>query len=345
MGGAMWGLMIFEHAHHPRIWFDEEKQFAASVADFLVLAYEDQERRKAEDQIRLMNEELEQRVLARTADLQRSNEDLQQALDRLERTQNQLVTSEKMAALGELVAGVAHEINTPVGVAVTAASHLQQRTETIRQQYEANAIKRSELEKYITVAAESSRMLLNNLARASDLVQSFKKVAVDQSSHQHRVFNVHSYTDELLLSLRPKLKKSPHRIEIHCADDLNVESDPGAFGQVLTNLIMNALLHAYEEDEAGTITIRMDLRDQDHLYIVFSDDGRGIPAENLGRIFDPFFTTKRGKGGSGLGLHILYNIVSAQLDGSIHCESTPGMGTTFTVSFPVIVAGDPGQEE
>ncbi|MBI2421806.1 MAG: ammonium transporter [Candidatus Hydrogenedentes bacterium] len=332
MGGEVWGLLFFEQTGVQRHWYPEEEQFAASSADFLVMAYEEAERLRVEEEIRQINEQLEHRVHARTAELQTSNQELRETLERLERTQNKLVNSEKMAALGELVAGVAHEINTPVGVAVTATSHLQLKTEEFLRQYDAGQIKKSELERYLRLAGESTTMLMSNLTRAADLVQSFKKVAVDQTSEAMRVFDLREYVHEVLLSLRPKLKKTEHDILVHCPEDLQLRTFPGALSQILTNLIMNSLIHGFEEKEAGKIEITFS-PEESELLMTYRDNGKGIPPEYLGRIFDPFFTTRRGSGGSGLGLHILYNIVSQQLQGSIHCESEPGVGTAFFVRF------------
>ena len=338
-GKELWGILCLEDQSGRREWHPEEYQFAGSVADFLVLAYEDQDRRIAEETVRGMNEALEARVEERTTELRSSNDQLRQTLDRLERTQTQLVTAEKMAALGELVAGVAHEINTPVGIAVTAASHLEEKTRKTLETYDGGALKRTDLESYLRLANESSRMLMSNLTRAADLVQSFKNVAVDQSSEARRMFNLRDYIEEILLSLRPKLKKTKHKVEVDCPDGIELNSYPGAYSRIITNFIVNSTIHGFEEDEAGTMRLKAHM-EREYLFLTYSDNGKGITQENLGRIFDPFFTTRRGKGGSGLGLHIVYNIVSGQLEGSISCESTPGVGTAFTLQLPLTLRGD-----
>jgi ammonium transporter len=334
LGGREWGLVSFEFSGGKREWFPEELVFAASVADFVAMGIEASERGRAEDEVRRFNEELEERVSRRTIELQQANAELQDALERIERTQNHLVNVEKMAALGELVAGVAHEINTPVGVAVTGASFLREKTRQILESFEAGQLKRSDFEAYIRLAAESSRMLMNNLERAAELVQSFKKVAVDQSSEAMRVFRIVEYTHEVLLSLRPKLKQTQHQILVEGADDLEIESYPGLLSQIITNLIINSLVHAFEDTKTGIIRLRYELRDGE-LVFTYTDNGKGIPQEILGRIFDPFFTTRRGRGGSGLGLHILYNIVSGRLGGTIDCKSIIGEGTTFQMTLPL----------
>lgn len=334
LDGQPWGIVLFEHAHHRREWFPEELVFAGSLADLYSMALEAAERHRAEEEVRLINEELEKRVEQRTKALSQSNAELQDALERIERTQNHLVTVEKMAALGELVAGVAHEINTPVGVAVTGASYLQEQTRRVTEAFEAGQLKRSDFETYIKLAGESSHMLMNNLERAAELVQSFKKVAVDQSSEDSRPFRVVEYTHEVLLSLRPKLKKAKHEIIVEGPEDLEIESYPGLFSQIITNLIVNSLMHAYEPGDTGRIVLRYELHGGE-LVFSYTDNGRGIPDQIISRIFDPFFTTRRGRGGSGLGLHILYNIVSGRLGGTIDCSSEIGKGTTFRMTLPL----------
>lgn len=334
LDGTPWGIVLFEHARARRDWFPEELVFAGSLADLYSMALEAAERHRAEEEVRLINEELEKRVEHRTKALSQTNAELQDALERIERTQNHLVTVEKMAALGELVAGVAHEINTPVGVAVTGASYLREQTKKVTEAFDAGQLKRSDFESYIKLASESSRMLMNNLERAAELVQSFKKVAVDQSSEDSRPFRVVEYTHEVLLSLRPKLKKARHEVVVEGPEDLEIESYPGLFSQIITNLIVNSLMHAFEPEDVGRIVLRYEL-DGDELVFTYTDNGRGIPDEIISRIFDPFFTTRRGRGGSGLGLHILYNIVSGRLGGTINCTSEIGKGTTFRMTLPL----------
>jgi len=270
---------------------------------------------------------LEQNVKERT-------QELSGALEDLKTTQDQLVEAEKMAALGGLVAGVAHEINTPVGVGVTAASVLEDKTTAFLDIYNSGQMKRSDLEKYLDMAGQSSSMILRNLSRAAELIQSFKQVAVDQSTEERRKFAVKPYLEEILLSLRPKLKKTQHSIEIKGKDDITLESYPGVFSQIVTNLVMNSLVHAYEADDEGHLTFELK-RDDSRLTFEYADDGKGIPEENLSKIFDPFFTTNRGQGGSGLGLHIIYNLVTQRLGGTIHCQSEVGAGTRFVIDLPV----------
>ena len=287
------------------------------------------ERKIAERAMRELNQSLERQV----SETARSNHELAEALARLREAQMQLVQAEKMASLGALVAGVAHEINTPVGVGVTAASTLQARATELRAAYESEALRRSDLDRFVTLAEESSQIILRNLQRAADLIHSFKHVAVDQSSGERRSFKLRGYIDEILLSLRPKLKRTAHVVEVDCPEDLVVDSYPGAIAQVVTNLVTNSLLHAFDETAAGHIRIAV-RRDVEHVELTYSDDGRGIPAEHLPRIFDPFFTTRRGTGGTGLGLHIVYNLVTQRLGGSIQVASEPGKGTRFTLRLP-----------
>ena len=263
----------------------------------------------------------------------KANAELEHALDILRRTQAQLVQSEKMASLGALVAGVAHEINTPVGIGVTAASTLQARAAQIRQKYEKDGLTRSELERFLTTANESGEIILNNLQRAADLIQSFKRVAVDQSSNERRLFNLRIYIGEVLQSLAPKLKTAGHVVTVDCPQGIELDSYPGVLAQILTNFISNSLLHAFGHGQKGHITISASLAD-DIVILRCADDGVGVPAEVLARIFDPFFTTKRGSGGTGLGLHIVFNLVTKTLGGTISADSAPGQGLAITIRLP-----------
>jgi PAS domain S-box-containing protein len=260
--------------------------------------------------------------------------ELKKTNEELKKSQEQLVQSEKMASLGQLVAGVAHEINTPIGIGVTAASHFQEITENIVSLFENKTMKKSELERYFEDAKESSSLILSNLRRTGDLIISFKMVSSDQTSLVQRVFNMKLYLEDIILSLKPKLKHYPIKIEINCPDNIEIDSFPGAFAQVITNLIMNSLHHAYDKGQQGSININITLQNTT-IIIKFIDFGRGIPHQNLKKIFDPFFTTSRGSGGTGLGLNIVFNVVNQTLKGSITCESTVGKGTTFILRIPV----------
>lgn len=306
----------------------------SSEKGYFVTIYDDiTERKWAEESLHKLNEELEQRVQARTNELRKANKDLQESLCRLEQAQNQLVQSEKMAALGSLVAGIAHEINTPVGIGVTAASHLRQKTEDMKLSYEQQAMKRSAFEKYLEIANDSTLMILVNLQRAADLIQSFKQVAVDQTSWDTRTFKLREYIDQVLLSLLPKLKRTQHTITVNCSHDIELTSYPGDFSQIITNLVINSLTHGFEQIDRGKIVLDVSTRN-DLLVIEYRDNGKGIPQEYLSKIFEPFFTTKRGTGGSGLGLNIVYNLVTQRLHGRITCHSVEGSGTTFTIEIP-----------
>lgn len=266
-------------------------------------------------------------------DLETANGQLRLSLEILEKTRDQLVQSEKMAALGELVAGVAHEINTPVGVGVTAASFLDAKTSEVKKIYEAGELKRSELENYLQTVEEVSNSILINMERAAELVSSFKQVAVDQSSENRRQFNLREYINEILLSLRPRYKKTEHAIEVFCEADIELNSFPGAFSQILSNLIMNSLVHGFREMEKGTIAVNIS-RQEKNILFVYRDNGRGMGPEEREKVFDPFYTTMRGKGGTGLGMSIVFNLITQTLKGGIECESSPGKGVVFTMTFP-----------
>lgn len=270
-------------------------------------------------------------------EVQRTAGELRTALDELGKARDHLVHSEKMVALGQLVAGIAHEINTPIGVALTAATHLAERTTTFNTLFTAGQMKRSDLQSYVGLATQSTELLRFNIQRAAQLIQSFKQVAVDQASEQRRSFDLGQYLEQLVTSLRPEGRKLGHNIGLSCPPGIAMNAYPGALAQALSNLTSNALVHAYPEDVRGEI--RLIVRSEgNHVVIDVEDDGQGIPAEHLSRIYDPFFTTRRGSGGSGLGLHIVYNIVTEKLHGSITCRSAPGQGSVFTITMPQTVA-------
>jgi len=288
----------------------------------------------ADSEVRRARAELADEVERKTA----ANAELEVAMERLRMTQAQLVQSEKMASLGALVAGVAHEINTPVGVGVTAASTLQAKATDIKLKYEKNDLTREDLEAFLGIANEFGEIILSNLMRAADLIQSFKRVAVDQTSNERREFNLNGYIGEVLQSLGPKLKRAGHSVHATCPETLTLDSYPGVLAQILTNFVGNSLLHAFDAGQSGQLYI--DARqDGEEVVIRYSDDGKGISSEYLPRIFDPFFTTKRGAGGTGLGLHIVYNLVTQTLGGSISAESAPGKGFAITARFPQVAKG------
>ncbi|MGE4295107.1 MAG: sensor histidine kinase [Campylobacterales bacterium] len=284
-----------------------------------------------------LNATLEAQVAERTNELQTKNGDLTRALEDLRSATDQLVQTEKLAALGSLVAGMAHEVNTPLGIGVTAVSHLDEANRALRAQFEQGAMKKTDLERFLQTCSETVGIIFTNLNRAADLIQSFKKIAVDQSHESRHRFNMAEYLREIVVSLTPHLKKRPIQVEIDCPENISADTYAGAFSQVVTNLVTNSLAHAYDNDQRGVIKMSVTQRG-DRLQLLYRDDGKGIAPEHLPKIFDPFFTTKRGQGGSGLGLNIIYNIVTKTLGGNIRAESEPGKGVLFTVDFPAVAA-------
>lgn len=276
----------------------------------------------------------QERLAVQVEETRSANRELEQTMAQLQDAQTQLVQTEKLASLGGLVAGVAHEINTPVGVGVTAASTLRTAAQELGERVEGGTLKRSHLNEFVRTADDATRIILSNLHRASELVQSFKQVAVDQSSAERRHFELKEYVDEVLLSLTPKLKKTPHQVTTDIPEHLMLDSYPGALAQILTNLITNALIHAFDDRQPGTIHLQAQAEGP-QLRLRCADDGRGMPAEHLKKLFDPFFTTKRGSGGSGLGMHIVFNLVTQALQGKITVDSTPGQGTRYDMLIPL----------
>ncbi len=289
--------------------------------------------KQTEDELRRLNEELEDRVAGRTADLSRANAELSGTIERLGEAQAQLVESEKMAALGSLVAGVAHEINTPLGVSVTAASHLGEEVDHLEARLQASAPFDAQLQKSAGVIRQCVDLVMRNLERADKLVKSFKQVAVDQSSEQSREIVLKDYLAEILMSLNPRIKRTGHTVTMECDPAIRLVTYPGAIYQTITNLVVNSLVHGFEGIDAGSMTIAASA-DAEQILIVYRDNGRGMSADTRRRVFDPFFTTRRGQGGSGLGMHISYNLVTQLLGGTIRCESQPGAGVKFDIRIP-----------
>lgn len=296
--------------------FDGRRGFVGIIRDIT-------ERKEAEAELQKLNTALEEKV-----------DELGSALERLQQTQDLLVQSEKMASLGELVAGVAHEINTPLGVCVTASSVLHNRVQELQKHYRENLLSRSEFEQFLQRMEQSSDMIMKNLNRAAELVRSFKQTAVDRATSQFRTFEVKPFLLDLLLSLQPELNRYPHKVDVACDDELEMKSYPGALAQVITNLIQNSLRHAYDEGQSGILRIEV-TASGDMLDLYFSDDGRGIARDHIKQIFDPFFTTARYKGGTGIGLNVTYNLVSQALGGTIEVNSEPGKGTRFHIRVPL----------
>jgi len=260
---------------------------------------------------------------------------LHSTLDDLKTTQDQLVEAEKMASLGNLVAGVAHEINTPVGIGVTAASRLESKTNDFIELYNSKKMKKSDLEKFLSTNKEGSKIILNNLNRAAKLVQGFKQVAVGQSNEEKQKFNLKTYIEDTLIALQPKLKNKPYELKVDL-DELFIESYSGAYSQIITNLVMNSIIHAFKGRDKGTISLSVK-QNGNRLKMTYSDDGNGIAPEILDKVFDPFVTTNREGGGTGLGMNILYNLVVQKLKGKVDFKSGVGEGVTFDFDLPMNV--------
>lgn len=266
--------------------------------------------------------------------LSQAHAELNDTLIKLRTTQDELVEREKLAALGSLVAGVAHELNTPIGNSLMGASTLHDKTIEFRKQLK-EGIRRSTLESYVEIAGHASELVMRNLHRAAELVSSFKQVAVDQTSSQRRRFNLKSMVSEFIFMLQPSIKKTRFVVEHAIPDDIEMNSFPGPLGQVISNLINNAFVHGFDGYPDGRVRIEARLVGDAWVELTVNDNGVGVPTENLSHIFEPFFTTKLGHGGSGLGLNIVRTIITGLMGGQITVNSEPGLGTTFVLRLPI----------
>ena len=278
--------------------------------------------------------ELEQQVAARTEQLKQQHLALQDSYAELKTAQQQLVTQEKMASLGALVAGVAHEINTPLGICVTATSHLHSELEQLMADYQQKGLQKSQFERFLQHFDDGLRILHSNTRRAAELVQSFKQVSVDQSSDSVRHVELTTYLPEVLLSLQPQLKKLRCDIALTMPEKLPMHTDAGAIAQIITNLVMNSLTHGLQNTEQPQIFITVQ-QEGKQVLLQFVDNGCGMPAADLARLFDPFFTTKRHQGGTGLGTHIVYNLVTARFKGRIDVSCPPQQGLHYNIWLPL----------
>nr|WP_254441854.1 GAF domain-containing sensor histidine kinase [Duganella vulcania] len=272
--------------------------------------------------------------------LLRSNADLKAALDKIVAMQGELLRAEKMSALGSLVAGISHELNTPIGNGLMLASTLKSNAVTIAKELEAG-VTRKHMQDFISGVDQGADILLHSLGRAADLVASFKQVAVDQSSMRRREFDLRKTFKDILATLGPAIRKSGHEVVCDVEEGVVMDSYPGPLEQVLVNLVNNALVHAFPEGGQGHVTITARRLADDRIEVSVADDGVGIPEANIARVFDPFFTTRLGQGGSGLGLHVVYNQVTSALRGDVQVESAPGCGARFTLRVPRVAPLDP----
>lgn len=303
--------------------------------------------RAARDELQQANQTLERKVQQRTGQLEEAlheeqaarqaleagNRTLQTALDELHTTQGQLIQSEKMASLGQLVAGIAHELNTPIGNALVTATIVEAAARELQVAMQRGELRKSTLADYIANHIAMAELVTRSCARCADLIASFKQVAVDQTSEKRRVFDLRTLIEDNVAALRPSWRNAPWVIEVAVPPGIACDSYPGPLGQVIANLVQNAVLHAFAGRAAGTLTISGAL-DQGMVELVFSDDGNGMPGEVLAHIFEPFYTTRLGQGGSGLGLSIVLNIVTGILGGTLHAGSVPGRGTRVIVGMP-----------
>jgi|GEM_PF-1398738 len=308
-----------------------QQQFSVSLGKASEELGEQRERLlKKEHEVR----DIEQKAELRNREYLQLNSRMKRVSEELQQLREQLVESEKMTVLARLVASVAHDVNTPVGVSVTAVSTLTEELQEIKGKLEDGNLSKSDFKMFIENADEVGRILQVNLKRAAELIRGFKQIAVDQSSDTLRQFDLRDYLSEVLMSLAPRLKRLPHQILLECDEGIVMNSYPGALSQVITNMVMNSVIHGFDDQQAGEILIRAKA-EQTTVLLEYSDDGCGLDEEQLLRIFEPFYTTRREQGGSGLGTHIIYSLVTGILQGKIDCNSEPAKGITYLIEIPL----------
>ena len=279
------------------------------------------------------NIDITERKLAEV-ELQAAKDRAEIALTQLRETQNSLIQSAKMAALGQLTAGVAHEINTPIGVILTSITHCLENAEIVDISVARGTLRKQELVNFFSDFKETGALLLRNIERTVELVKSFQHVSADQISDEPRNFELWELINEVIISLSPEWRSRGHKFDLICPERIQIDSYPGMVAQIITNLVINSITHGYKSGETGALFIYVSEPDCQTFQIMYWDDGNGIPKNDQPRVFEPFYTTKRGAGNTGLGLHIVYNLVTNGLGGSINLESDPLTGTRFTIKAP-----------
>lgn len=282
----------------------------------------------------LWNWTMRREVAKKTKELLETNIELENSITRINQTQKQLIQNEKMAALGRMVAGITHEISTPLGVVQTAISSAEVQAKKVSDSLDENKLSKSHLTKYLANDQEILNIVMQNLMITINHLESFKEIAVDQMREKPRQLRIGTYLEEILLTLKPRLKKTKHKVDLSYVDDYIVFTYPGAISQIITNFITNSLKYGFQDIESGNIRISIQ-SDSNKITLIYADDGQGIPEENMDKIYEPFFTTGLDKGGSGIGLNIVYTLVTQTLKGKIKCKSSLEKGTTFTIVFPI----------
>lgn len=290
---------------------------------------------------------LEEKIRERTQALEELNKNLelrvQQEIEKRgklemdnQEKQELIVQNSKMVALGQMVAGFSHEIMTPMGVSVTAVSSLQELIRQIKRRFQNNHVTKSSFDKFLEESEEAVEIILTNIQRSSEMIESMKHIAVDQSSGQKRKFNIYEYLQEILLSLKPKLKRTEHAVIIDCEPNLKVESYPGYISQIFTNLIINSLIHGFDGwKTGGEIRIAAKVEENSLLRFEYTDNGNGMPEEVRQRVFEQYYTTRKNDGGSGVGMHLIHQIITEKLNGTLTLESQPKQGVCFQFTIPL----------
>lgn len=320
-----------EQIDEQNLLLEQEVAKKTSSLSRTMLKMEIQQKELLEQKLNLQEENVRRSKTEQT--LTTTNKDLIHSLNELNKAKERLLEAEKMASLGALSAEVSHEVATPVGISITSSSYLLEKIIGLQQSLDQNKISKKTIEKFIENASQSTELLINNLHRASELLTSFKHIAVDQTSDKVRMFNVSNYIDEIIQSIHPRLKKTSHRIKVHCDKNIEVYSHPGAIAQIIINLVINSIIHGFENINRGEITIDIKLY-HNKLLIDYKDNGHGLSQEANENLFNAFYTTKSHKGGSGLGTHIVKNLVVDTLNGSITAHSEVEQGLSYHIELP-----------
>jgi len=322
------GIIIIQSYSNDNMYDEHDLQLLSFVASNLAIVLQ---------QRKFINKEIadKESLESGLTQIKNQNSALEDMMQTLKDAQEELVQKEKMASLGNLVAGIAHEINTPVGICLTAITNLHHQYKTLKNKITNETASDKHLDYFFEDVDEACTIIESNTLRAATLINSFKEIAVDQSSEAAREINMKEYIEEILLSMRPILKKSPHDVIVECPDNLIIETIPGAISQILNNMINNSIIHGLNNIEKGYIKITV-VKEITSFIICYQDNGKGLSEDQVKMLFEPFYTTKRGSGGSGLGTHVIYNLVTSTLHGKITAQSEPNKGLRYDISVPVI---------